>query len=50
MNYDWTQSLIFAIIQKPMEKSYRVWERDVNNAVHFGTLGHRRCGRYCVRL
>ncbi len=22
MNYDWTQSLFFAIIQKPMEKSY----------------------------
>ncbi len=22
MNYDWTQSLCFAIIQKPMEKSY----------------------------
>ncbi len=29
---------------------YRVWERDVSNAVHFGTLGHGRCGRYCVRL
>ncbi len=22
MNYDWTQSLCFAIIQKPMEKSH----------------------------
>ncbi len=22
MNYGWTQSLFFAIIQKPMEKSY----------------------------
>ncbi len=22
MNYDWTQSLCFAIIQKPMDKSY----------------------------
>ncbi len=25
MNYDWTQSLFFAILQKPMEKSYGVF-------------------------
>ncbi len=25
MNYDWTQSLFFAIIQKPMEKSYWIF-------------------------
>ncbi len=25
MNYDWTQSLCFAIIQKPMEKSYWIF-------------------------
>ncbi len=29
---------------------YRVWERGVRNAVHFGTLGHGRRGRYCVGL
>ncbi len=31
-------------------KLNRVWERDISNAVHFGTLGHRHRGRYCVRL
>ncbi len=31
MNYDWTQSLLFVIIQKPMEKSYRLF---VENQFH----------------
>ncbi len=29
---------------------YRVWDRDVSNAMHFGTLGHGHHGRYCVGL